>query len=160
MQRSRRAVLATIPVALAGCGRSLRKNTVPGGLHIRNSRSESATVAVRAALLPPLPASSDNGVGGATATPIPETPRDADLEPPDVTDEFTVDAGQKRAVPDFFSEPGRWGVEVVLDPGAESAMDRTRIELYASIPGPAGADSVIVEITPGGITAEATTVDD
>lgn len=160
MQRSRRAVLATIPVALAGCTRSFRENTVPGGLHLRNSRSESATVAVRAALLPPLPSETGDGIGAATATPIPATPRDADLEPPDVTDEFTVEAGRNRAVPDFFSEAGRWGVEAVLNPDAEAASDRTRIQLYASLPGPTGADTVIVEITDDGITAEATTVDD
>ncbi|MBP1985748.1 hypothetical protein [Halolamina salifodinae] len=160
MQRSRRAVLAAIPVALAGCGRSLRENTVPGGLQLRNSRSESATVAVRAALLPPLPSATDDDIGEVTATATPATPRDADLDPPDATGEYTVEPGEERVVPDFFGEPGRWGVEVVLDPDAEAASDRTRIDLYASLPGPTGADTVIVEITDDGITAEATTVDD
>lgn len=160
MQRSRRAILAVIPVALAGCGRSLRENAVPGGLHLRNRRSESATVAVRAARLPPLRTSTDDEIGGATATETPVTPRDADLESPDATGEYTVEAGAELAVPDFFAESGRWGVEVVLDPDADAASDRTRIELYASLPGPTGADSVIVQITDDGIAAEATTVDD
>lgn len=160
MQRSRRAVLAAVPVALAGCGRSLRENAVPGGLHLRNRRTASVTVAVRAAKLPPLQTATDDGIGGATVTSTPATPRDADLDPPDATGEYTVGAGAERAVPDFFGEPGRWGVEVVLDPDAESASDRTRIQLYAALPGPTGADSVIVEITDEGITAEATTVDD
>lgn len=159
MQRSRRAVLAAVPVALAGCGRSLRENTVPGGLHLRNNRSEPATVAVRAALLPTRSTATD-GIGDATATETPETPRDADLDPPDVTGEYTVEARGERAVPEFFGEPGRWAVEVVLVPESAGVSDRTRIELYASLPGPTGADSVIVEIGENGISADATTVDD
>ncbi|WP_054583487.1 hypothetical protein [Halolamina pelagica] len=63
MHRSRRAVLASIPVALAGCGRSFRENTVPGGLHLRNRRGEPVTVSIRAAVLP------EPGPGAATATP-------------------------------------------------------------------------------------------
>jgi len=160
MQRSRRAVLAAVPaVALAGCGRSLRQNTVPGGLHIRNRRSGSVTVAVRAGTLPPLDTGSGGGIGEATPTEMPETPRDEDLEDPEASGEYTVDAGAERAVPDFFAEAGRWGVEAILNPEEESAGDRTRIELYTSLPGPTGADTVIVEVTNEGLTAEATTVD-
>lgn len=159
MQRSRRAVLAAVPaVALAGCGRSLRQNTVPGGLDIRNGRSESVTVAVRAAVLPPLETES-GGIGGNDPTDTPATPRDADLESPDATGEYAVDAGGNRRVPDFFPRAGRWGVEVVLNPDSDAAADRTRIELHASLPGPTGADTLVVEVTNGGLRAEATTVD-
>lgn len=156
MQRSRRAVLAAVPVALAGCGRSLRDNAVPGGLHLRNRRSETVTVSVRAALLPERQTDGGDGAGvtdSPTATPA--TPRDAALDSPDVTGEYAVPAGDERAVPDFFPDPGRWGIEAVVDGGG----DRTRIRLHAAIPGPTGADTVVIRLTADGVTAEATTVD-
>ena len=159
MQRSRRAVLATLPaVALAGCGRSIRQNTVPGGIEIRNRRTESVTVAVRAAVLPPLE-TGGGGIGVATPTETPVTPRDEDLEDPDASGEYVVDAGATHAVPDFFTRAGRWGVEAVLNPDEEGEGERIRIELHTSLPGPAGVDTVIVEATNEGLTAEATTVD-
>lgn len=159
MQRSRRAILAAVPVALAGCGQSLRENTVPGGLDIRNRRSGSITVAVRAAVLPELRTEGGDGVGQDSATSTPVTPRDADLEPPDASGEYTVAAESALTVPDFFSRAGRWGVEAVLNPDAEAAADWTRIELFAALAGPTGADTLVVEATADGLTARATTVD-
>lgn len=153
MQRSRRAVLAAVPVALAGCGRSFRENAVPGGVHIRNQRRKSVSVAVRAALLP----ERDSGAQ-ASPTETPETPRDPVFENAAVTGEYTVAADTQRAVPDFFPEPGHWAFEAVVD--AENETDRTRIELHAALPGPTGADSIVVRVTPEGTTAAATTVDD
>lgn len=157
MQPTRRAVLAAVPVALAGCGQSFRENPVPGGLQIRNRRRESVTVAVRAALLP------DRGADDAavTASPheTPSTPRDQSLEDPDATGGYTVAAEQNRAVSDFFPESGRWAFEAVVD-AEDAEMDRTRIQLHAALPGPTGADTVVVRVTGRGVTARATTVDD
>lgn len=160
MQRSRRAVLAAIPVALAGCGRSLRDNAVPGGLHIRNRRTETISVAVRAAQLPELQ-ENEGGGAGVTESPTetPATPRDEQLDPPDVTGEYEVEPDEEHAVPDFFPRPGRWAVEAVLNPESENDGDRTRIVLHAALPGPAGADSVVIRVTDDGLTAEATEVD-
>lgn len=160
MQRSRRAVLAAIPVALAGCGQSFRENPVPGGLHIRNRRTEPVTLAVRAARLPEL---RENDNGGArltespTATPV--TPRDAAFDPPDVTGEYELAPEEEHPVPDFFPQSGRWAVEAVLNLDSENNGDRTRIVLHAALPGPAGADSIVIRVSNDGLTAEATTVD-
>ena len=112
MQRSRRAVLAAVPVALAGCGRSLRDNTVPGGISIRNRRGEPVTVSVRAALLPELESGGGGGAGiTESPTATPETPRDGDLDALDADGEFRVPPEGERHVPDFFPEPGRWAFE-------------------------------------------------
>jgi len=158
MQRSRRAVLASIPVALAGCGRSFRDNTVPGGLYIRNQRAEAVTVAVRAALLPPL---GGGGGAGVTESPTatPATPRDGALDDPGATGEYAVEPEEERAVPDFFPEPGRWAFEAVVSFEDGSEGDRTRIQLHAAVPGPTGADTIVVRITDRGVAARATTID-
>lgn len=161
MQRSRRAVLAAVPVALAGCGRSFRENTVPGGLHVRNRRSEPVTVAVRAALLPELEGGSGGGVGitdSPTATP--ETPRDVDFEEPEAAGEYRLRAEGERMVPDFFPRAGRWAFEAVVDSENGSDGDRTRIVLHAALPGPTGADTMVVTVRQRRVTARATTVDD
>lgn len=155
MQRSRRAVLAAVPVALAGCGRSFRDNPVPGGLYIRNRRGGPVTVSVRAALLPPLSSGGDGSGFTESPTETPETPRDRDLDDPDVTGEYRVQPDEDRAVPDFFTDPGRWGFEAVVD----DEGDRTRIQLHAALPGPAGADSIVVRIARDDVTVRATTID-
>lgn len=155
MQRSRRAVLAALPVALAGCGRSLRANTVPGGLHLRNRRTDAVTVSVRAAVLPPLRTAGE-GPGGPTVTATPETPTDELLANPDASGEYEVPGDGERAVPNFFPRAGRWGVEAVVVGGGG---DRTRILLHAAIPGPTGSDTLVVTIDDEDVTAEATTVD-
>jgi len=147
MHRSRRAVLASIPIALAGCGRSFRENTVPGGLYLRNRRGEPVTVSVRATVLPePQP-------GAATASP--STPDDRSLADPDVTGEFRVQPHSERAVGAFFPSAGRWAFEAVIDDDG----DRSRIELHAALPGPTGADTMLVTVRERGVTARATTVD-
>lgn len=153
MQRSRRTVLASLPVVLAGCGRSFRQNSVPGGLYIENRRRRRVTVAVRAARLPPQRTPTD---GEATPTERPETPPGEAVEEPSLTEEYAVGAGQERAVPDFFPRAGNWAVEAVV---GDDSGNRTRIELYAALPGPAGADTVRIRVTPDDVTADATTVD-
>lgn len=153
MQRSRRTVLASLPVVLAGCGRSFRENSVPGGLAIENRRKRRVTVTVRAKRLPP-----QETVVGTEATPTerPDTPPAEAVDDPTRTAEYTVRAGNERGVPDFFPRAGRWAVEVAV---GDDSGNRTRIELYAAIPGPTGADTVRIRVTPGDVTARATTVD-
>ncbi|MFC6735281.1 hypothetical protein ACFQEQ_03405, partial [Halolamina salina] len=153
-------VLAAVPVALAGCGRSLRENTVPGGLHLRNRRTDPVTVSVRAALLPELEGGDGGGVGiTESPTATPETPRDADLEEPDVTGEYRVQAESERMVPDFFPRAGRWAFEAVVESENGGDGDRTRIVLHAALPGPTGADTIVVTVRQQRVTARATTVD-
>lgn len=159
MQRSRRAVLAAVPVALAGCVRSFRDNAVPGGLHIRNRRGEAVTVSVRAALLPERATTGDGAGITASPTATPATPRDRDLDDPDATGEYEVAPDEDRAVPEFFPEPGRWALEAVVESGDGSEGDRTRIQLHASLPGPTGADEIVIRVTPNDVTARATQVD-
>lgn len=159
MQRSRRAVLAAVPVALAGCGRSFRENTVPGGLDVRNRRDERVTVSVRAA---PLPEPEEGGGGAgiaASPTDTPETPRDAALEAPELTGEYRIGPESRRRVPDFFPRGGRWAFEAVVDSEADSNGDRARIALHAALPGPTGADTMLVTVRRRRVTARATTVD-
>lgn len=157
MQRSRRTILAALPVALAGCGRSFRQNSVPGGLYIQNSRQRAVTVSVRATLLPPKETSVSRGpTEAATATPTPETPPGDALESPTKTGEYDVGAGENHGVPGFFEEAGRWVVEATV---GNDGGNRTRIKLYTAIPGPTGADTVHIRVRPGNVTAEATTVD-
>lgn len=153
MQRSRRTVLASLPLALAGCTRTFRENTVPGGLYVENRRQQAVTVTVRAARLPPKETVAD---GEPTPTDTPETPPADAVGTPDQTGEYEVAAGSQRAVPDFFPTADRWAVEVVV---GDDGGNRTRIELYAAIPGPAGADTVRIRVKPDDVTAEATTVD-
>lgn len=155
MQRSRRTVLAALPLALAGCGRSLRENAVPGGLYLENQRQQAVTVSVEAALLPPQ--RGDAAGTEATPSPTPETPVADAVADPNVSGTYEVSATDNRGVPDFFPEPGRWVVEAVVE-GTDD-LGRARIELHAAIPGPTGADTVRLRIDGDGITAEATTVD-
>ena len=153
MQRSRRTVLASLPVVLAGCGRSFRQNSVPGGLYIENRRRRRVTVTVRAARLPP----QETAIGTeATPTDTPDTPPAEAVADPTRTGEYEVGAGGERGVPDFFPRAGRWAVEAVV---GDDSGNRTRIELYTAIPGPTGADTVRIRVTPGDVTAQATTVD-
>ncbi|MFB6220152.1 MAG: hypothetical protein ABEH90_01820 [Halolamina sp.] len=151
MQRSRRTVLAAVPTLLAGCGRSFRQNSVPGGLFIENQRDQGVTVTVKAAPLPPMETPVDG-----TPSPTPETPADEVLESPTVSGTHEVAAGNDKGVPDFFPEAGRWAVEATVEDGGGG---RARIELHAAIPGPTGADTVHIQVTPEGVTAEASTVD-
>jgi hypothetical protein len=155
MQRSRRTVLAALPLVLAGCGRSLRKNVVPGGLSLENRRQQAVTVTVEAALLPP-----QRTVGAepeADPSPTPETPLAKDVADPTVSGTYELGAIDEHGVPDFFPEPGRWAVQALVEGDGE--LGRTRIKLHAAIPGPAGADTVRLLIDDGGLTAEATTLD-
>jgi hypothetical protein len=153
-------VLAAVPVALAGCGRSLRNNTVPGGLDIRNRRSEPVTVSVRAGLLPE-PESGGGGGAGITESPTetPETPRDDHLEDPEASGEFSVPADGERRVPDFFPRGGRWAFEAVVSAESGDDGDRTRIVLHAALPGPAGADTMLVTVRQRRVTVRATEID-
>lgn len=153
MQRSRRTVLASLPVVLAGCGRSFRQNSVPGGLYLVNRRRRLVTVTVRAAKLPPKETAAGTE---ATPTETPGTPPAEAVNSPDVTGEHEVRPGTERGVPDFFPEAGRWAVEALV---GDDSGNRTRIELYTAIPGPTGADTVRIGVTPGDVTAQATTVD-
>jgi hypothetical protein len=157
MQRSRRTVLAALPVALAGCGRSFRRNSVPGGLSIQNELPRSVTVTVSAAQLPP----TQTAASQETLSPRPETPIAEQVDPADVSGEYEVAANKQRAVPDFFPEPGRWAMEAVVDDGTDGdgGLGRARIELHAALPGPTGADSVEISITADGVTATASSVD-
>lgn len=155
MQRSRRTVLAALPLVLAGCGRSLRENAVPGGLYLENRRRRPVSVTVEAATLPP----PETAAAGEETTPTatPETPEADAVADPSVTETFDVDANATRAVPDFFPDAGRWAVEAVVEGDGE--YGRARIELHAAIPGSAGADTVRLRVDDEGITAQATTVD-
>lgn len=152
MQPSRRGIVRGVAAAfvgLAGCGRSLRENSVPGGLMLRNKSAGDVTITVRAALRPQ---PTDTVTSTPTATDRTATP----LERPELTETFAVDAGSQLAVPDFFPRAGEWAVEAVVD----GRMGQTDIELHASIPGPTGADTVVVTVLPGGrVDAEATQVD-
>lgn len=150
MGRSRRATLRTIAVgtgALAGCGRTLRSNTAPGGLDIRNDRATRATVRVRAVRR------RDEGLF-TTATPrgTPTTvPDDAAV----YAGEYRIDADGRRIVTDFFAEGGRYFVDITDG----SARAFTEIELFDTATG-AGADTVIVRLLAGGgIDLEVTEVD-
>ena len=147
MQLPRRGILAAVPTLLAGCGRSLRDNSVPGGLRIENRRSRAVTVSVSASRRPA------EETDGRTDSPTPETP--TAFEDASLTGEYEVPADDTRAVPDFFPGGGQWAVEAVVD----DQRGGTRIELYASVPGPAGTDTVRIRVTPDGVTAEASTVD-
>ncbi len=151
MHRSRRTVLAALPTLLAGCGRSFRENTVPGGLVIENELEQTMTVTVRASLLQP----PETAQGGTPVT-TPETPPETVFESPDESGSFDVPASTENAIPDFFPSEGRWAVEAAIE---DDGFGRTRIELHAAIPGPTGADSVIVTVDEDGVAAEATTVD-
>lgn len=155
MQRSRRTVLAALPVVLAGCGRSLRENAVPGGLYLENRRRRQVTVTVKAALLP-APETAP-GVDEATPSPTPETPAADAVAEPTLTGTYEVGANGTHAVRDFFPEAGRWAIEAVVD--GDGDVGRARIELHAAVPGPTGADTVRLRIDGDGITATATTVD-
>lgn len=155
MQRSRRTVLAALPLVVAGCGRSLRENAVPGGLYLENRRGRPVTVRVEAAMLP-TPETPEAG-DEATPSPTPETPEADVVADPSVSGTYEVDANAERAVPDFFPETGRWAVEAVVE--GDGDFGRARIELHAAIPGPTGADTVRLRIDGEGLTAEATTVD-
>lgn len=155
MKRSRRTVLAALPVVLAGCGRSLRENAVPGGLYLENRRRRPVTVAVNAALLPPPETAA--AVDGATPSPTPETPAADAVAEPSLTGTYEVAANGTQAVQDFFPEAGHWAVEAVVEGDGE--VGRARIELHAAIPGPTGADTVRLRIDGNSLTAAATTVD-
>lgn len=152
MQRSRRTVLAAVPTLVAGCGRSLRDNTVPGGLFIENRRSQTVTVTVQATELPPKQTAVEE-----TASPTPETPRDDVFESTEVSGTYEVPARQDKAVPDFFPRAGRWGIEAVVE--GDGDIGRARIELYAAIPGPTGADTVEIRVGSEGLSAEASRTD-
>lgn len=155
MQRSRRTVLAALPLVLAGCGRSFRENSVPGGLYFQNRRRRTVTVSVDAALLPPR--GTDAAGRDGTPSPTPETPVADAVADPSVSGTYDVAGKEERAVPDFFPEAGRWAVEAVVE--GNGALGRARIELHAAIPGPTGADTVRLRLDADGLTAEATTVD-
>lgn len=153
MQWSRRTVLAAVPVVLAGCGRSFRANSVPGGLFIENERDRSVTVSVSAARLSPQERTVS---GGETPSPTPETPGASAVESPELTGEYTVAAGGTRGVPDFFPTAATWAVDIVVD--ADSG-GRARIQVYDAVPGPTGADTIRILVGPENVTARATTVD-
>lgn len=152
MYRSRRTVLAALPTLLAGCSRSFRENKVPGGLLIDNGVEQDVTVTVRASLL-----LSPESPQAGTPESTPETPRKTEFEQPDESGTYDVPASTQKAVPDFFTREGRWAVEAAVEDDGD--FGRTRIELHAAIPGPTGADSVIISVDEDGVAAEATNVD-
>jgi hypothetical protein len=153
MQRSRRTVLAAVPIVLAGCGRSFRDNSVPGGLSIENERDRTVTVSVSAARLPPKETAAS---GGPTPSPTPETPDASAVASPELTGEYEVQGGGNRGVSDYFPTAAHWAVEVVVD---DDSGNRARIQLYEAIPGPTGADTIRILVGPDNVTARATTVD-
>lgn len=147
---SRRGLLRAAAVgglgALAGCGRSVRRNSVPGGLELLNRRPDPVTVSVRATTVEEVETPS-----GDDAEPTPRA-----IDPVVLEGTYDVDPRTERAVPNFF--PG--GDAYLVEASEGGATDRTALRLYDSVPGPAGADTVIVRLREGGeLTAMATKID-
>jgi len=140
---SRRALLAALPAALAGCGARLRNNPVPGGLVVENATGAARTATVRAT---PLPASTE------TPTPREEPPGRA----PAAETEVTVGAGGRRSVPDFFPSGGTYRVDAVAGERGATLV----VRMYPAAPGPAGVDTVFVEfVGEGAVRLSVSTVD-
>ncbi|QLG26368.1 hypothetical protein HUG10_01890 [Halorarum halophilum] len=145
---SRRRVLrgaaAGVTATLAGCGRSLRANTAPGGLELVNDRATPASVVVRAALVP-----DATGTPDPASTPVP-------VEEAAVQGRFSVPGNATRYAPRFFPEPGRYVVEA----SADGARHRTSLELYRSLGGGGvGVDTAVIRLVPDGVRVDATGVD-
>lgn len=144
---SRRSLLATLSVAgLAGCGRRIRNNPVPGGLELRNRGEQPRTVGVAATAIPEPETTPERG-----ETPTPEPA-------PVASAEYDVAAGETRAVPDFFPDGGDY--RVVATVAGTAATAELFVRLYDAIPGPAGVDTVFVTVTQdGGVELSASSVD-
>ena len=129
---------------LAGCGRSLRANTVPGGLELVNDRATTASVVVRGSLVP-----DGEGTPDPASTPVP-------AEEVAVQGRFSVPGNATRFAPRFFPEPGRYVVEASTD----GARNRTSLELHRALgAGGVGADTAVIRLVPDGIEVGATEVD-
>jgi hypothetical protein len=128
--------------ALAGCGRAIRANSVPGGLKFVNERVTTERVVVRAV--------QEGGEVDEDATPTPLG------DTTTVEGQFTIPAESTRYAKGFFDNPGVYAVEVRN--GGEVAT--TYIELYRTLGGGLGTDTVVVTLSFGGsIEVRATGVD-
>ncbi|MEZ3115225.1 hypothetical protein RYH80_04730 [Halobaculum sp. MBLA0147] len=142
----RRAYLGTVAAGvtagLAGCGRSLRSNRVPGGVRFVNGRATAVSVVVRALL------QGEGGEGGPTPTPLGDTAT--------VEGRFTIPAQSTRVNGSFFPNPGTYAVEARVD----GSVATGRITLYRTLGGGLGADTVTVR-TPasGGVSVSVSDVD-
>lgn len=114
--------------ALAGCGRSLRANRVPGGIRFVNERPEPVRVRVRALLEGETP-------GAGTATPLGDTVT--------LQAAFPVPAETTRVSQNFFPQRGSYVVEARVG----DRVDTGRIRLYRTVGGGLGADTLTVRVT-------------
>lgn len=149
---SRRRLLrdasAAAMAGLAGCGRSFRRNSIPGGLDLRNTDDVAHELTVRATTVEELETPPPSGD---------EEPKPRPIDPVVAEGTYDLAPSTQRAVPDFFPEAGNYLVEATLPEGASA---RAKLRLYDSLPGPAGADTVIVRIGgDGSLSAMATQVD-
>ncbi|WP_435128120.1 hypothetical protein [Halobaculum sp. D14] len=148
---SRRRVVRAAAAGLAGvagCGRSLRANDVPGGLKLVNRRTEQVSVVVRAALQPESTP--------ASPTPTPEGgPSPLSGDEVTVSGRFVLPASSTRFSPGFFEHPGRYVVEVTWS----GQREREEIELYRTVGGGVGVDTVVVRVDDAGLSVSVTHVD-
>ena len=130
MQRRRLlgAVGAGTLTALAGCGRVIRPNDVPGGIKFVNDRPGEEAVTLRAFRL-------------ANQTPEDTTPTPVDREPI-ASGLFRVPGGSSVTNDSFFAEAGTYLVAA----SNRGATARARIKLFATLGGGVGSDTVIVRL--------------
>lgn len=127
--RSRRELLAAVgaaaTTALAGCGRGVRANRVPGGLRFVNERRRPVRFVVRALLEGSTP-------GARQPTPLSETVT--------VEGAFPVPAETTRISRGFFPQAGSY----VLEARVRQETATGRIRLYRTVGGGLGADTVTI----------------
>lgn len=132
VERGRRELLGAVAVgtatALAGCGRSLRANRVPGGIRFVNERPSPVRIRVRALLEGTTP-------GERAATPLGDTAT--------VTAAFPIPGETTRVSQGFFPQRGSYVVEA----RAGDRVGTGRIRLYRTVGGGLGADTVTVRVT-------------
>ncbi|MEZ3143611.1 hypothetical protein [Halobaculum sp. MBLA0143] len=140
-RRLLRAAGVTATAALAGCGRGVRANRVPGGLRFVNERPEPVRVVVRALLEGETPSERQ-------PTPLSDTVT--------VEGAFPVPAETTRTNRNFFPQPGSYVVEARVR--RETATGRIR--LYETVGGGLGADTVTVRVgTTGDVSLSVSEVD-
>jgi len=131
-ERNRRELLGAAAVgsvaALAGCGRSLRANRVPGGIRFVNERPGPVRVRVRALLEGQTP-------GERAATPLGDTVT--------VEGAFPIPGDATRVSRGFFPQRGSYVVEA----RAGDRVGTGRIRLYRTVGGGVGADTLTIRVT-------------
>lgn len=131
-ERGRRELLGAAAVgvaaSLAGCGRGLRGNRVPGGVRFVNERPGPVRIRVRALLEGQTP-------GQGTATPLGDTAT--------VEAVFPVPGETTRVSQSFFPQPGSY----VIEARAGDRVGTGRIKLYRTVGGGVGADTLTVRVT-------------